>query len=94
MTDLQLNANQKVDNYCNFFSGLYNVWRAEWLSWAGIRAMPNVGNQNYSNLINLAILNYQGAPSANPSDPTKNIPSSVLSLNETDLHVGLVVRPF
>ncbi|KAI9450887.1 laccase [Lactarius psammicola] len=52
-----------------------------------IRAVPNVGNKNFTNLINLAILRYQGAPLIKPSvDPTKNIPSSVLPLKETDLH--------
>jgi hypothetical protein len=56
---------------------------------AGIRALPNIGNQTYQGFTNVAILRYLGAPSENPSDdPDEDIPTSVLPLNETDLHVG------
>ncbi|KAH9959974.1 laccase 3 [Russula dissimulans] len=52
-----------------------------------IRALPNIGDQTYDNLTNLAILRYAGALIQDPSnDPTENIPTSVLPLNETDLH--------
>ena len=58
------------------------------LSCIGIRAVPSFGNQGFTNFTNLAILRYEGAPPSYPPDPTQNIPSSVLPLNETDLHVG------
>jgi hypothetical protein len=58
----------------------------------GIRALPNgptaIG-RNYSNMNNLAILHYAGAPEENPQqDPTVNIPVSQTPLVETDLHVS------
>jgi len=57
---------------------------------AGMRAVPNLGNQGFAGGINLAILRYAGAPARDPtSDPTINIPQSVLSLKETDLHVRI-----
>ncbi|KAH9008338.1 laccase C [Lactarius deliciosus] len=60
---------------------------------AGIRAVPNVGaSQDFTGLTNLAILRYLGAPPVDPSDPTTNIPSSILPLKETDLH-PLVPNP-
>jgi hypothetical protein len=53
-----------------------------------MRALPNETGRDYTNLTNLAILRYSGAPEKDPSsDPTTNIPKSLLSLNETDLHV-------
>ena len=56
----------------------------------GIRSLPNGPGRNYSNLNNLAVLQYAGAPSGNPtSDPTVNIPVSQTPLVETDLHVSL-----
>ena len=61
------------------------------MSCAGIRAVPNLGNTGFTNLANLAVLRYLGAPSGNPTvDPTTIIPISVLPLNETDLHVGFL----
>ena len=58
------------------------------LTRAGIRALPNIVNQNFTGSTNLAILRYLGAPPRDPkNDPTVNIPTSVLPLNETDLHV-------
>jgi hypothetical protein len=55
---------------------------------AGIRALPNIVNQKFTGFTNLAILRYLGAPIEDPkNDPTVNIPTSVLPLNETDLHV-------
>ncbi|KAI9428413.1 laccase [Lactarius indigo] len=55
-----------------------------------IRAVPNVGEtQGFAGLTNLAVLRYLGARPVNPSsDPTQNIPQSVLPLKETDLHPG------
>ena len=59
----------------------------------GIRAVPNIGNQGFAGSTNLAILRYKGARNINPSsDPTQNIPQSVLPLKETDLHVGFFVH--
>jgi hypothetical protein len=59
------------------------------LMYTGIRALPNIVNQAFTNFTNVAILRYSGAPDENPSDdPTSDIPTSVLPLNETDLHVG------
>jgi hypothetical protein len=56
----------------------------------GIRSLPN-GGRNYSNLNNLAVLQYAGASSGNPtSDPTVNIPVSQTPLVETNLHVSLL----
>jgi hypothetical protein len=56
---------------------------------AGIRALPNIGNQTYQGFTNVAILRYLGALPINPTaDPNVNIPTSVLPLSETDLHVG------
>jgi hypothetical protein len=55
----------------------------------GIRSLPPNG-RNYSNLNNLAVLHYAGAPEENPtSDPTVNIPASKTPLVETNLHVRL-----
>lgn len=52
-----------------------------------IRALPNTGGQNFSDLTNLAVLHYAGAANANPTyDPTANIPVSIIPLVETDLH--------
>ncbi|KAF8259952.1 Cupredoxin [Lactarius quietus] len=59
---------------------------------AGIRAVPNIGNRDFTGLTNLAILRYQGADPGKSSDPTQNIPSSVLPLKETYLH-PLVTTP-
>ncbi len=55
----------------------------------GIRSLPNAAGRNYSNLNNLAVLHYAGAPSGNPTyDPTVNIPVSQMPLVETSLHVS------
>ncbi|KAH9979128.1 laccase [Russula compacta] len=52
-----------------------------------LRALPNTGNQTYDDFTNLAILRYSGAPEEEPStDPTVDIPTSSLPLNETQLH--------
>ena len=57
---------------------------------AGMRAVPNLGNQGFAGGTNLAILRYAGAPESDPtSDPTISIPQSVLPLKETDLHVRI-----
>jgi hypothetical protein len=50
--------------------------------------VPNIGNTSFTNLANLAILSYAGADPDNTTDPTVNIPTSVLPLNETGLHVS------
>jgi hypothetical protein len=56
----------------------------------GMRSLPIFPGQNFSNLNNLAVLHYAGAPSGNPtSDPTVNIPVSRTPLVETNLHVSL-----
>jgi len=50
-----------------------------------IRALPQ--RRDFSNLNNLAVLRYAGAPEQNPAgDPNVNVPVSVLPLNETGLH--------
>ncbi|KAI9450837.1 laccase [Lactarius psammicola] len=52
-----------------------------------IRSLPNFPGRDFSNLNNLAILRYAGAPAANPTvDPTVNVPVSTLPLVETNLH--------
>jgi iron transport multicopper oxidase len=51
-----------------------------------IRAVPNVGDTSFTDSINLAILSYEGSDPSNMTDPTENVPISVLPLNETDLH--------
>jgi hypothetical protein len=56
----------------------------------GVRAVPNLGNQGFAGGTNLAILRYAAAPFRDPtSDPTTNIPQSVIPLKETDLHVRI-----
>jgi hypothetical protein len=82
----QLNANRPIDNYCMLFSSpkLYDLT----LTCAGIRALPNIVNQKFTGFTNVAILRYAGALPTDPTnDPTVNIPTSVLPLKETDLHV-------
>ena len=71
-----------------FFVPNFTLFSELMLSYVGIRAVPSFGNQGFGGFINLAILRYLGAPITYPPDPTQNIPSSVLPLNETDLHVG------
>jgi len=52
-----------------------------------MRSLPP--DRDFSNLNNLAILRYAGAPAAKPKvDPTVNIPVSQLPLIETNLHVS------
>jgi len=62
------------------------------MSCAGIRAVPNLGNTGFTGLTNLAVLRYLGAPPRVPRVPSTTIPTSVLPLKETDLHVGFL-RP-
>jgi hypothetical protein len=51
-----------------------------------MRALPTGGS--YTDLLNLAVLHYDGAADANPTtDPTTNIPTSSNPLVETNLHV-------
>jgi hypothetical protein len=59
------------------------------LLYKGIRSLPP--GRDFSNLNNLAILRYKGAPKKNPTvDPTVNIPVSQKPLVETDLHVSVL----
>jgi hypothetical protein len=61
------------------------------LTCAGIRALPNIVNQKFTNSTNLAVLRYSGAPTQDPkNDPAVNIPTSVLPLNEANLHVRYI----
>ncbi|KAH9048020.1 laccase 3 [Lactarius deliciosus] len=81
---LQIFAGQRYSVVLNANQPIDNYW---------IRAVPNVGaSQDFTGLTNLAILRYLGAPPVDPSDPTTNIPSSILPLKETDLH-PLVPNP-
>jgi hypothetical protein len=56
----------------------------------GIRALPNPqsGRVNFDGYTNVAILRYLGAPLRYPSDPSKNVPATLIPLIETDLHVS------
>ncbi|KAH9007563.1 laccase [Lactarius hengduanensis] len=76
---LQIFAGQRYSVVLNANQPIDNYW---------IRAVPNKGNTGFTGLTNLAILRYRGAPLADPSDPTTDIPPSVLPLKETDLHPG------
>ena len=54
--------------------------------WTGIRSLPP--NGDYTDLVNLAVLHYDGAADGNPTtDPTTDIPTSSSALVETNLHV-------
>ncbi|KAI9450838.1 laccase [Lactarius psammicola] len=71
-------AGQRYSAVLNANQPVANYW---------IRSLPNGAGRDYSNLNNLAILRYAGAPAANPTvDPTVNIPVSTLPLVETNLH--------
>jgi len=74
---LQIFAGQRYSVVLNADQEIANYW---------IRAVPNVGDQGFTNLTNLAMLSYAGSDPDVTTDPTENIPVSVLSLNETDLH--------
>ncbi|KAN0136666.1 Cupredoxin [Lactarius tabidus] len=74
---IQIFAGQRYSVVLNADQDIGNYW---------IRAVPNIGNTNFTNLANLAILSYAGADPDNTTDPTVNIPTSVLRLNETGLH--------
>ncbi|KAF8259959.1 laccase 1A [Lactarius quietus] len=77
---LQIFAGQRYSVVLNASQAIDNYW---------IRALPNIVNTNYTDSANLAVLRYLGASLVNPTiDPTTNIPSSVLRLNETGLHPG------
>jgi hypothetical protein len=61
------------------------------LTCTGIRALPNIVNQKFTGFTNVAILRYFGALPRDPnSDASVNIPTSVLPLKETDLHVRYI----
>jgi iron transport multicopper oxidase len=77
---IQIFAGQRYSIVVNASQPVANYW---------IRSLPNEAGvaRNYSNLNNLAVLHYAGAPSGNPtSDPTVNIPVSQIPLVETALH--------
>ncbi|KAI9429941.1 laccase [Lactarius psammicola] len=77
---LQIFAGQRYSLVLKANQPVNNYW---------IRAVPNIGaSQNFTGSTNLAILRYRGAPPNDSSDPTQNIPRSVLPLKETDLHPG------
>ncbi|KAH9168159.1 laccase [Lactarius sanguifluus] len=81
---LQIFAGQRYSVVLNANQPVDNYW---------IRAVPNAGaSQDFTGLTNLAILRYLGAPLVDPSDPTTDIPPSILPLKETDLH-PLVPNP-
>ncbi|KAI0246644.1 laccase 2 precursor [Lactifluus subvellereus] len=81
---LHIFAGQRYSAVLNANQPVNNYW---------IRALPDVAGQDYTNLTNLAILRYTGASDGDPPiHPTKNIPTSVLPLRETDLR-PLVSQP-
>ncbi|KAF8263780.1 laccase [Lactarius quietus] len=52
-----------------------------------IRSLPDAAGRNFTDLNNLAVLRYAGAPDAHPTeDPTVDIPVSKLPLVETNMH--------
>ena len=56
-----------------------------------MRSLPVATGFNYSDLNNLAVFQYTGAPLAYPTlDPTVYIPVSKTPLVETNLHVSLL----
>ncbi|KAI0258279.1 laccase C [Gloeopeniophorella convolvens] len=80
---IQIFAAQRYSFVLNANQPVDNYW---------VRSLPP--GQGYTGLINLAVLRYDGAPSANPTtDPTTNIPVSQLPLVETNLHVLRFMRP-
>ncbi|KAF8267114.1 laccase 1 [Lactarius quietus] len=81
---LEIFAGQRYSLVLNANKPVANYW---------IRSLPDAAGRDFSNLTNLAILSYTGAPVANPTeDPTVNIPVSTLPLVETNLH-PLVSNP-
>ncbi|KAI0289075.1 laccase [Russula brevipes] len=82
---LEIFVGQRYSVVVNTDQPVANYW---------IRSLPNAANQNFSDLTNLAILRYSGAPDANPTvDPTVNVPVSQNPLVETNLHVNTVTQP-
>jgi iron transport multicopper oxidase len=73
---IQIFAGQRYSFVLNANKPVGNYW---------IRSLPT--GLNFTDLNNLAILNYAGVPAANPTvDPTVNVPVSKLPLVETNLH--------
>ncbi|KAI0294023.1 laccase C [Multifurca ochricompacta] len=73
---IQIFAGQRYSFVLNANQTVDNYW---------IRALPP--RQDYTGLINLAVLHYDGADNANPTtDPTTDIPTSSSPLVETNLH--------
>jgi hypothetical protein len=53
-----------------------------------MRSLPP--GRDFTNLNNLAVLHYTGAPKTHPTvDPTVNVPVSTNPLVETNLHVSV-----
>ncbi|KAH9074384.1 laccase [Lactarius deliciosus] len=72
---LEIFAGQRYSVILNANQPVANYW---------IRSLPP--GRDFSNLNNLAILSYAGAPANQTVDPTVNIPVSKLPLVETNLH--------
>ena len=81
---------QAVDNYCSFFHLSPCMSSYAWVP-PGIRVNPSAGNTGFDGGINSAILRYDGAAVA---DPTSTQTTSVIPLNEVDLHVSHSVIEF
>lgn len=78
-------ANQKVDNYCQL-ARFMKFQEEENLHFrTGIRAMPDLNDPSFTDGKNSAILRYAGAHNV---DPTTTQSPSVLPLVETNLHVS------
>ncbi|KAI0246096.1 laccase C [Lactifluus subvellereus] len=74
---IQIFAGQRYSFVLNANQTVDNYW---------IRSLPPGGS--YTDLINLAVLRYNGAANENPTvDPTTDIPTSSSPLVETSLHV-------
>jgi len=73
---IQIYAGQRYSFILNATNKIDNYW---------IRSLPNRGNQGFGGGINSAILRYKGAP--DDADPTSEQTSSVIPLQETDLHM-------
>ncbi|THH15076.1 hypothetical protein EW146_g5344 [Bondarzewia mesenterica] len=71
---LQIYASQRYSIIVEANQTVGNYW---------IRAQPNLGTTTFDGGLNVAILRYSGADVV---DPTTNQTTSVLALNETDLH--------
>jgi hypothetical protein len=90
-TGSQLDATQAPGNYCNLkHSFLYSeLLGMTDLTRTGIRALPNQRSSGFDGSTSVAILRYYGATIEDPTpDSNADVPTSVLPLIETDLHVS------